>query len=145
MMKNAIKDLLEDALVLLDNANFSLNSWRQKRFAEFLTEVGKRTLRDCIPADKYLFPDKFISNPPLQNASSNNPTEGISPFIQITAPLTTAALEENENADVAQNLTTNFPSVIKQKNLSPSSLVPDPVPANYLLLVLETVIHSTAN
>lgn len=66
MMKNAIKDLLEDALVLLDNANFRLNSWRQKRFAEFLTEVGKRTLWDCIPADKYLFPGKFISNPPCK-------------------------------------------------------------------------------
>lgn len=54
-----IKDLLEDALVLLGNANFRLNAWRQKRFSEFLTEVGKRTLRESIPADKHLFPDKF--------------------------------------------------------------------------------------
>ena len=51
--------LLEDALVLIGNANFGLNAWRQKRFSEFLTEVGKRTLREGIPADKYLFPDKF--------------------------------------------------------------------------------------
>jgi len=56
---NEIKDLLEDALVLLGNANFRLNAWRQKWFSEFLTEVGKRTLRESIPADKHLFPDKF--------------------------------------------------------------------------------------
>ena len=56
---DAIKDLLEDALVLLGNANFRLTAWRQKRFSEFLTEVGKRTLREGVPADKYLFPDKF--------------------------------------------------------------------------------------
>ena len=53
------KDLLEDALVLLGNANFRLNAWRQKCFSEFLTEVGKRTLREGIPADKHLFPDNF--------------------------------------------------------------------------------------
>ena len=41
---NAIEDLLEDAVVLLGNANFRLNDWRQKRFSEFLTEGGKRTL-----------------------------------------------------------------------------------------------------
>ena len=56
---DAIKDLLEDALVFLGNANFRLNALRQKRFSEFLTDVGKRTLRECIPADKHLFPDKF--------------------------------------------------------------------------------------
>ena len=56
---DAIKDLLEDALALLGNANFRLNAWRQKRFSEFLTEVGKRTLREGIPADKHLFPEKF--------------------------------------------------------------------------------------
>lgn len=37
---DAIKDLLEDALVLLGNANFRLNAWRQKRFSEFFTEVA---------------------------------------------------------------------------------------------------------
>ena len=56
---DTIKDLLKDALVLLGNANFRLNAWRQKRFSEFITEVGKRTLREGIPADKHLFPDKF--------------------------------------------------------------------------------------
>ena len=54
-----IKDLLEDALVLLGNANFRLNVWRQKQLSEFLTEVGKCTLRESIPVDKHLFPDKF--------------------------------------------------------------------------------------
>ena len=43
---DAIKDQLEDALVLLGNANFKLNAWRQKRFSEFLTEVGNRTLQE---------------------------------------------------------------------------------------------------
>ena len=56
---DAIKDLLEDALVLLGNAHFRLNTWRQKRFSEFLTEVGKRTLKECFPAGKHLFPDMF--------------------------------------------------------------------------------------
>ena len=41
---DAIKDQLEDALVLLGNANFGLNAWRLKRFSEFPTEVVKRTL-----------------------------------------------------------------------------------------------------
>ena len=34
------KALIEDAIVLLGNANSRLNTWRQKRFAEFLTDVG---------------------------------------------------------------------------------------------------------
>ena len=54
-----IKAFLEDALVLLGNANFRLNSWRQKRFAEYLTDVGKRILKEDIPTDKHLFPDRF--------------------------------------------------------------------------------------
>jgi len=44
---------------LIGNANFRLNEWRQKRFSEFLTEVGKRTLGESIPADKHLLPEKF--------------------------------------------------------------------------------------
>ena len=56
---DAIKDLLEDALVLVGNAHFRLNTWRQKLFYEFLTEVGKRTLKECIPAVKHLFPVMF--------------------------------------------------------------------------------------
>ena len=56
---DAIKDLLEDALVFLGNANFGFNAWRQKRFSEFLTEGGKHILREGIPADKHLFLDKF--------------------------------------------------------------------------------------
>ena len=54
-----IKAYLEDALVLLGNANFWLNAWRQKRFTEYLTDVGKRILKEDIPTDKHLFPDKF--------------------------------------------------------------------------------------
>ena len=54
-----IKSYLEDALVLLGNANIRLNAWRQKRFAEYLTDVGKRLLKEDIPTDRHLFPDKF--------------------------------------------------------------------------------------
>ena len=54
-----IKALIEDAIVLLGNAHCRLNSWRQRRFAEFLTDMGKRTLKDQIPADKHLFPEQF--------------------------------------------------------------------------------------
>ena len=54
-----IKSYLEDALALLGNANLRLNGWRQKRFAEYLTDVGKRTLKEDIPTEKHLFPDKF--------------------------------------------------------------------------------------
>jgi hypothetical protein len=54
-----IKALIEDAIVLLGNAHCRLNIWRQKRFAEYLTDVGKRTLKDHIPTDKYLFPEQF--------------------------------------------------------------------------------------
>ena len=46
-----VKGMLEDALVLLGNANVRLNSWRQRRFSEYLTEVGKRTLKEEIPSD----------------------------------------------------------------------------------------------
>lgn len=56
---DTIKGMLEDALVLLGNATFRLNAWRQRRFQPYLTEIGKRTLKEGIPADKHLFPQKF--------------------------------------------------------------------------------------
>ena len=65
-------DLLEDAHVLLGNANFRLNAWGQKRFSEFLTEVGKRTLREGIRADKHLFPDKFYAKSEHDHNSTNS-------------------------------------------------------------------------
>lgn len=55
----SIREMLEDALVMLGNANARLNVWRQRRFAEFLTELGRRTLREGIPTDKHLFPHLF--------------------------------------------------------------------------------------
>jgi hypothetical protein len=54
-----VKGMLEDALVLLGNANGRQNSRRQRRFSEYLTEVGKRTLKEEIPSDQHLFPDRF--------------------------------------------------------------------------------------
>ena len=56
---DTIKAMLEDALAMLGNANARLNGWRQRRFSEFLTEIGKRTLREGIPTDSHLFPHKF--------------------------------------------------------------------------------------
>ena len=41
---------------MLGNANARLNAWRQRRFSDFLTHLGKRTLREGIPTDKHLFP-----------------------------------------------------------------------------------------
>ena len=46
---DAIKGMLEDALVLP----------RQRRFADFLIPIGKRTLKEEIPTDKHLFPDEL--------------------------------------------------------------------------------------
>ena len=56
---DVIPGMLEDALALLGNANAHLNSLRQRRFAEFLTPIGKRTLKEEIPTDKHLFPDQL--------------------------------------------------------------------------------------
>ena len=88
---DAIRGMLEDALVLLGNANARLNSWRQRRFADFLTPIGKRTLKEEIPTDKHLFPDQLheriksehnhsttnsnlISKPPDRQHFSGRPT-----------------------------------------------------------------------
>ena len=49
--------MLEDAVGLLGNAVFRLNSWRQRRFSEYQKYLGKRTLKSDLPADKHLFPD----------------------------------------------------------------------------------------
>ena len=40
-----VREMLEDALVLLGNANARLNVWRQRRFSDYLTDLGKRTER----------------------------------------------------------------------------------------------------
>jgi hypothetical protein len=52
---DVIKGMLEDALVFLGNANVRLNYWRQRRFSEYLTEVGKCTLKEEIPSNKHQF------------------------------------------------------------------------------------------
>ena len=52
-------EMLEDALVLLGNANAHLNVWRQRRFSDYLTDLGRRTLREGIPTDRHLFPHQF--------------------------------------------------------------------------------------
>lgn len=72
---DVIKGMLEDALVFLGNATVRLNSWRQRRFSEYLTEVGKRTLKEEIPSDKHLFPERFhdrIKSEHNHSSSNNN-------------------------------------------------------------------------
>ena len=71
---DVIKGMLEDALVFLGNATVRLNSWRQHRFSEYLTEVGKRTLKEEIPSDKHLFIERFHDRIKSEHnhASSNN-------------------------------------------------------------------------
>ena len=45
-----INVMLEDAIALLGNAVSRLNSWRQRRFSEYLTDLGKRMLQsDVLP------------------------------------------------------------------------------------------------
>ena len=77
--------------------------------------------------------------PHQQSASSNSPSEGISPFVQISVRLTTTDLQGNGNGALARNLTTNPLSVLKQTSPPPSSLVTKSVPADYPLPVLETL------
>ena len=129
---DAIKDLLEDALVLLSNANFRLNAWRQKRFSEFLTEVGKRTLQDGIPAS-FMQGSRVnmtiaqltasLSAHQPRNTSPKDHTGGSSPFVDTTALLTTVELEGNGNGDMAQGLTCSPPKGPEQQD-SPSKMTP---------------------
>ena len=56
---NTVWEMLEDALVTLGNANNCLNVWRQRRFSDFLTDLGERTLHEGIVTDKHLFPHQF--------------------------------------------------------------------------------------
>ena len=55
-----VREMLEDALVLLGNANARLNVWRQRRFSDYLTDLGRRTFREGIPTNRDLFPDQVL-------------------------------------------------------------------------------------
>ena len=37
----------------------SLKAWKQRRFSDYLTDLGRRTLRQGIPTDRHLFPHQF--------------------------------------------------------------------------------------
>ena len=50
-----VREMLEDALFLLGNANTRLNVWRQRRFSDYLTDL-RRTLREGISTNRHLFP-----------------------------------------------------------------------------------------
>lgn len=71
-LSNVIFSLCELGSIRRCNANFRLHAWGQKRFSEFLTEVGKRTLREGIRADKHLFPDKFHAKSEHDHSSTNS-------------------------------------------------------------------------
>ena len=87
-------------------------------------------------------PTANSSVPHQGSASSNSPTGGISPFVQISAPLTATALEGDRHGYLAWILTTNPPSMLKQTSPPPNPLVTKPVPADYQLPVLETLSPS---
>ena len=56
-----IKALIEDAIVLLGNAHCRLNIWRQKRFAEYLTDVGVSVpWKTKFQLTSTCFPSNFI-------------------------------------------------------------------------------------
>ncbi|PFX12583.1 hypothetical protein AWC38_SpisGene23431 [Stylophora pistillata] len=48
---DTVEGMLEDALVMLGNANARLNEWRERRLLTFMTEIVKRTMREGIPTD----------------------------------------------------------------------------------------------
>ena len=54
----SINDYLEDKVDMSWNAEVRLNNWCQRRFSEFLTDIGRRTQKEGIPTDKHLFPEK---------------------------------------------------------------------------------------
>lgn len=54
-----VQEMLEDALVLLGNGNVRLNVWRQRRFSDYLTDLGRRTLPEGITTERHLFPHQF--------------------------------------------------------------------------------------
>ena len=51
-----VREMLEDALVLLGNANARLNVWRQRRFSDYLTDLGRSTFREGIPTYRGFVP-----------------------------------------------------------------------------------------
>ena len=53
------REMLEDALVLLGKANARLNAWSQRRFSDYLTDLGRWTLREGMPTDRHLFSHQF--------------------------------------------------------------------------------------
>ncbi|CAB4033367.1 Hypothetical predicted protein [Paramuricea clavata] len=123
-----VKGILEDALVLLGNANVRLNTWRQRRFSEYLTEVGKRTLKEEIPSDQHLFPDRFhdrikdehnytatnknlISKPHDKDLSSPRFIPSRQPFNFVVAqePLAGVMAVENEGGTIPPEITIREP------------------------------------
>ena len=129
-----IKCLLEDALVLLGNANVRLNQWRQKQFSEYLTEVGRCTLKAGIPTDKHLSPDQFhkmiqsehehsgrnsklIATP--SKPSTANTTGSKSPFDLLLKMAQTDGPGENEDGPPNWDSTTKVQQDTIRKNPPP--------------------------
>ena len=69
-----VQEMLEDALVLLGDVNSRLNVWRQQRFSDYLTDLGRRTLLEGIPTERHLLIYRFhekIKSKQDHNASTS--------------------------------------------------------------------------
>ena len=131
-----VREMLEDALVLLDNANARLNVWRQRRFSDYLTRLGRRTLREGIPSDRHLFPHQFyekIKSERDHKASSSklfcNPKAGPKPWSRSQSFRDSASL--NGDSSPKQTGKGNGPTRLQAPVLSIQQTTP--TVADYLL------------
>ena len=140
-----------------------LNQWRQKRFAEYLTDVGKRTLKAGIPPDKHLFPDQFhkmvqsehensgtnsklIATPPKPSMTTNHKK----PFNWLPKIEQTGDPGGKENGHHKPDQATRVHR--DTTNLHPSSLHPNdleeirqpPMPADYSIPQLQNINPSVS-
>ena len=141
---DAIKDILEDALVCLGNANFRLDAWRQKRFSEFVHEVVlcEKVSYQISTVSQTISMQRLKVNMAIAkltgSLSANKPrivspkdhTGGSSHFVDTTVPLTTVEVEGNGNGNIAQDLTCNPPKGPDKQDPS-SNMTPRPGRADH--------------
>ena len=144
---DTIKAMLEDALVMLGNANARLNGWRQRRFSEFLTEIGKRTLIVTVTYSLISSMNEYVVNmiTVRQIKRLSATPKNLARNSTVPSSFTTRALPEGPHrtplpSEVGPSTTSELDSTRKPK---PES---DPVPPsdlktvdNYCFLVLETI------
>ena len=96
-------------MVLLGNVYVRLNISRQRRFSEFLTDIGKRTLEEGIPTDKHLFPDKFhekIKDEHDHSSTSNKVISTPTPRPLLVGPTTSLDISPFVAATAVEDSTT---------------------------------------